>query len=110
MTPSPAKDPAQATRQVVDHFYDAFARSDWRGMGAAYAPDVHFSDPVFELRGDDARLMWRMLCEQAKEFRASHEIVTASADSAHVRWQAWYRFSATGRPVHNQIETQLQLA
>jgi len=108
--PQAAPDAAQATRQVINHFYQGFAKGDWRAMGAAYAADVHFSDPVFELDGDDARLMWRMLCEQAREFRASHEIVSASATSAHVRWQAWYRFSSTGRPVHNQIEARLQLA
>ena len=38
-------------------------------MADCYHPDVHFSDPVFpSLKGDEARGMWRMLCERGTFF------------------------------------------
>lgn len=109
-TPHAPADASAATRHLVDHFYGAFARRDWRAMAAAYAPQVHFTDPAFDLHGDEARAMWRMLCESAKDFRATHEVLAVGPDSARVRWQAWYLFSRTGRPVHNIIEARWQLA
>ena len=29
--------------------------------------------------------------------------ITTSAETATAEWQAWYTYSATGRPVHNRI-------
>ncbi len=47
---------------MIERFYDAFGRRDGAAMEACYAPDVHFSDPVFvDLRGAEAGAMWRML-------------------------------------------------
>lgn len=74
-------------------------------MGACYAPDVRFSDPVFpDLRGDDARAMWLMLTARAKEFRVEYREVRSDGSTGSGHLEAWYRFSATGRPVHNIIE------
>ena len=89
---------------LIDRFYEAFARRDHETMGACYAPDATFSDPVFQnLRGDEVRAMWRMLCERGTDLKLAHSAVEAEADRGAARWQADYTFSGTGRRVHNEI-------
>ena len=86
---------------VIISFYEAFARRDAEGMVEHYADDVHFSDPVFtDLKGDEAKNMWRMLCERGKDLVVEPSNITDT--SAH--WDAHYSFSATGRKVLNRID------
>lgn len=90
---------------LIRAFYDALQRRDHRVMAASYTPDAHFADPVFpDLRGARVGAMWRMLCERAIDLRVEATNIRAdsAAGSAHV--EAWYTFTATGRPVHNVIE------
>ena len=85
---------------VIERFYGAFAQRDGAAMEACYAPDVHFSDPVFtDLRGPEAGAMWRMLTRTARDLKV--ELPEHDAGSAH--WIARYTFSATGRPVVNDV-------
>jgi len=47
---------------LLDKFYSAFKARDHVTMGECYAPDAHFSDPVFtDLRGPTA-------CEKTLRF------------------------------------------
>ncbi len=72
-------------------------------MAACYRDDVVFEDPAFgELRGEDARNMWRMLCGRATDLEIDHTIISAAHTDAQVNWVANYTFS-TGRPVRNDI-------
>ncbi len=53
--------------------------------------------------------MWRMLCEATKAkgrdvWRLEATGIEADATSGQAHWEAWYRFSATGRLVHNVID------
>jgi SnoaL-like protein len=74
-------------------------------MVACYAPGVRFSDPVFPaLQGEEAKGMWRMLCARGKDLRLDFRGVRAGDHTGSAHWEAWYTFSATGRPVHNVIE------
>lgn len=74
-------------------------------MGACYAPDVRFSDPVFpDLAGDRARAMWAMLTARGKDLRLEFSAVSSDGATGRAHLDAWYTFSATGRPVHNSIE------
>ena len=100
---------AHPNAELLNRFYQAFAALDADTMAACYAVDARFKDEVFTLTGrDEIAAMWRMLCQatQAKG-RAdwSLRFADVSADAAHGRahWQANYRFSATGRLVHNII-------
>ena len=89
---------------LIERFYDAFARADGTAMGACYAPDVHFRDPVFEdLHGPQAGAMWRMLTRASRDFRL--ELLEHGSDAATGRahWVAHYTFSQTGRPVVNDV-------
>lgn len=90
---------------VIERFYEAFARRDAAAMNACYHQDVVFSDPVFQgLQGDRARAMWEMLCARAKDLRVEYRDIRVDGDTGRAHWEAWYSFAATGRPVHNVID------
>jgi hypothetical protein len=48
--------------------------------------------------------MWRMLCERATDLRITVRDVVVTGMSGSAHWEAWYTYSATGRPVHNAID------
>lgn len=95
--------------QTIEKFYGAFARLDADTMGECYAEDVLFDDEVFSLRGKrQVAGMWRMLCEATKAkgadvWRLEYRDIQADASAGKAHWDAYYRFSTTGRMVHNSI-------
>jgi ketosteroid isomerase-like protein len=89
---------------VVERLYAAFDRRDGEAMAALYAPDGHFRDPVFgDLSGAEAGAMRRMLTRTARDLKV--ELAEHDAQSAH--WIAHYTFSATGRPVVNDVRARI---
>jgi ketosteroid isomerase-like protein len=93
--------------QLISDFYAALDAHDATRMAACYAEDVAFSDPVFpRLRGDEARAMWRMLCERGRDLRVAASQIEAGDASGSAHWVADYTFSATGRPVRNRIDAR----
>lgn len=93
------------SREIIFRLYEAFAVRDHATMARCYTPDARFSDPVFtDLRGAQVAAMWRMLCQRATDLRITYRDVSAGGDSGAAHWEAWYTYSATGRPVHNVIE------
>jgi ketosteroid isomerase-like protein len=102
-------DQPSSNAAVIDRFYEAFARRDADAMGDCYAPDAHFSDPVFrDLNGDEVRAMWQMLCERGKDLEVVHSNVSADGDTGSAHWDADYTFSGTGRKVHNSIDAKFR--
>ena len=99
--------PNQAT---LEKFYAAFAQLDARTMATCYAPDAQFDDEAFSLRGHhEVTGMWRMLCSATLAkgrdvWRLESSGVHADAAGGRAHWEAHYRFSATGRLVHNKID------
>ncbi len=95
--------------QMIRRFYEAFAKRDADTMVACYAPDVHFSDPVFpDLRGERAGAMWKMLAGRAADLRVESSGFRADDREGAAHWEAWYTFSATGRRVHNVIDARFE--
>lgn len=95
--------------QLIERFYQAFQKRDAAGMARCYHPEVHFSDPAFpELRGARAGAMWTMLCAKGKDLRLEYRDVQADDRTGSAHWEAWYTFSKTGRPVHNQIDARFE--
>jgi ketosteroid isomerase-like protein len=98
--------------QRIAAFYNAFRELDAKAMTAAYAPDARFRDPVFDLHGrDEIGAMWSMLCEAVEAqgrdvWRLDVSAIAGDASRAHARWEPRYRFSATGRTVHNVIDAE----
>ena len=102
--------PLNPYEQRIAAFYGAFRELDAKAMKAAYAPEARFRDPVFELKGrEEIGAMWGMLCDTVKAkgrdvWQLDVSGITADASRANARWEARYRFSATGRLVHNVID------
>lgn len=104
----------QPNADLLTRFYTAFAALDADTMAACYAPDARFRDEVFELKGrDEVAAMWGMLCAATRakgldawslDFRG----IVADERSGRVHWEAHYRFSATGRLVHNRIDGEFE--
>ena len=106
---------AGTPKDVVSRFYAAFERLDGAAMQACYAVDAQFDDAVFSLRGrDQIGAMWRMLCEAGRSqgadvWRLQVSGIRCNAVQGAAHWEAHYRFSATGRQVHNIIDAEFQI-
>ncbi len=98
-------------RAVIEKFYTSFQRLNAGGMNACYSDDIIFSDPVFGLlKGDDVKVMWEMLCTNAKNFSLSFsDIELLDEGYATCQWKATYTFSKTGRKVTNNIKAFMRL-
>lgn len=98
--------------QTLTRFYTAFAALDADTMAACYAEDATFTDPAFSLYDRrDISGMWHMLCAatQAKnrqDWRLEFSDVQADDSAGRAHWEAHYRFSVSGRLVHNIIEAR----
>jgi ketosteroid isomerase-like protein len=94
---------------LIQDFYAAFDRHDGDRMAASYAPDAHFSDPVFtDLNGDEPGAMWRMLTARADDLRVELLEHEAGGDRGSARWRAHYTFTQTGRPVVNDVRAKFR--
>lgn len=90
---------------IIENFYKAFQQLDAETMVSYYHDDIVFTDPGFgTLHGEDAKNMWRMLCERAQNFTLTYSKVTPN--SAH--WEPTYIFSTTQRKVHNIIDASFE--
>ncbi len=95
---------------TLETFYAAFARLDTDTMAKCYALDAQFDDEAFSLRGHNQLMgMWRMLCDATRArgmdvWRLEYSGIEADARTGKAHWEAHYRFSATGRMVHNVID------
>lgn len=102
------------SRSTIEAFYTAFQKLDGAAMAACYAPQARFQDPVFTLQGRErVGGMWQMLTQAALAqgrdvWRLEYGQVTADAAQGSAHWEAHYRFSATGRMVHNIIDASFR--
>ena len=93
--------------QLIREFYSAFQTKDYGTMQRLYRNDASFSDPVFvNLTANEARAMWQMLITGASDLRIEVSDIKADDRVGSCVWQAWYTFTATGRPVHNIIQAK----
>ena len=98
-----------ANAELIKKFYTSLGKRDARGIAECYHPSVSFSDEVFpNLLGARATGMWEMLCERGKDLRIEFRDVEAGNSVGRAKWEAWYTFSATGRPVHNKINARFE--
>jgi ketosteroid isomerase-like protein len=96
---------AHPNAAAIERFYRAFGARDAATMNDLYAPQATFSDPAFgELDGDQVRAMWTMLTSQAKDLSIVASDVVADDEKGSAHWRAEYTFTATGRPVVNEVD------
>jgi ketosteroid isomerase-like protein len=108
-SPSASIPAVHPNQRLIERFYQAFKGRDGRAMGACYHDQVHFADPVFvDLHGEQARGMWRMLCERGKDLVVEASRIEANEERGIAHWDAFYTFSATGQKVHNVIDAEFR--
>ena len=90
-------------KALINTFYTAFQQRDFTSMIACYHPQIHFSDPAFDLHGKQAGAMWHMLCERGKDLKVIFSDVKADANNGQAHWEATYTFAGK-RKVHNIID------
>lgn len=100
-----------ANKEVIERFYSAFQKLDYKTMQLCYSEDALFSDPVFGMMNvDETRAMWEMLCKRAKDFSLEFgNIELLDEEYATCSWTATYVFSATGRKVTNRIKAHMRI-
>ena len=98
-------------KRVIERFYSAFQKLDYKTMNDCYSDDIIFSDPVFlTLKSDEVRSMWEMLCKNAKDFSLTfYDIELLDEEYATCKWVARYTFSKTGNRVTNNIKAFMRL-
>ena len=100
--------------QLLNMFYTAFEALDAETMMECYAPDATFADEVFTLNGrEEIADMWRMLCDATRSkgmdaWSLEFSGVESDATRGQAHWEPRYRFSATGRMVHNIIDAKFE--
>jgi limonene-1,2-epoxide hydrolase len=101
---------ASTNKATIERFYAAFAKLDGETMQACYAENAVFDDEAFSLRGrQQIGGMWRMLCEATKAKGMAHwKLQTSAITASSAHWEADYKFSATGRLVHNVIDATFE--
>jgi ketosteroid isomerase-like protein len=96
--------------ELIQTFYDAFARLDYETMQSCYSDNPVFNDPVFGiLQGDEVRAMWEMLCKSAQDFSLREEKIMVDGEYGTCNWTAKYAFSKTGRKVVNHVKAHMRI-
>jgi len=93
--------------KLVETFYKAFQKKDYKLMTECYHPDVYFRDEAFELNGQQVGAMWHMLCERGADMKMSFS-VNEDKGKVTAHWEPTYTFSQTGRFVHNIIDAKFE--
>ena len=101
-----------ANAELLTKFYSAFSACDADTMASCYHENAEFQDPAFSLHGKkEVVAMWTMLCTTVKEksrdvWKLNFSGIDADGVNGKAHWEPHYRFSATGRMVHNIIEAR----
>lgn len=97
--------------EIIHNFYTAFARLDYKTMQNSYHDNAIFNDPVFGiLQGGQIKQMWRMLCDNAKNFSLEFDETEAGDEYGTCCWTAKYAFSKTGKIVVNRVKAHMRFA
>ncbi|MGH8050758.1 MAG: nuclear transport factor 2 family protein [Arenimonas sp.] len=105
---------SHANAELLEKFYNAFANLDAETMTSCYHENAEFEDPAFSLHGKKEVVgMWTMLCTTVKEkgrdvWQFEHSDITADDLQGKAHWEPRYRFSATGRMVHNIVDAKFR--
>lgn len=104
--PCPEAPAAADGGAVIEGFYEAFSRRDFRGMACSYDPEVEFTDSIFgTLRGKRALAMWAMLTSQGTDLTLQYSDVRADAGTGRAHWDAQYTFAFLA--FHNRVENRI---
>lgn len=92
-------------QETIESFYKAFQEKDAETMVSHYHDAIVFSDPAFgTLKGEQAKNMWRMLCQNAADLKIEYSQIYSTEKEGKAHWEAHYTFRQTNRKIHNIIE------
>ena len=95
--------------EIINKFYTAFQQKYATDMISCYHDEIEFTDPAFgKLKGERAKSMWKMLCENSKDLKIEFSDITENEQNGSVKWQAWYTFKKTGKKVHNIVNAHFK--
>ena len=103
-----------ANAELLNKFYSAFVNLYAETMASCYHENAEFKDPAFSLRGKKEVVgMWNMLCTAVKEkgrdvWKFEYSDIAADDLQGKAHWEPRYRFSATGRIVHNIVDAKFR--
>src|SRR5258708_4637048 len=94
---------------LIHKLYTSFQIKDWKAMQSCYHDEATFTDPVFQnLTAKEVKAMWHMLAGTARDLKVLFSGVNVSLNKGACQWQAWYKFSRSGRSVHNVITARFE--
>ncbi len=97
-----------SNEELIARFYAALDAGDADTMAASYAPNAHFSDPVFtDLNGEEVGGMWRMLTSRSSDLAVVADEIEADETRGSAHWVARYTFR-TSRKVVNDIRASFR--
>lgn len=99
----------------LNRLFTALDRHDHAAVATCYAPDAHFRDIAFDLRGrEQIHGMWRMIC--SGDIKLTFQILHADDQDGSARLVETYTFGASsdsvrpGRRVRNEISSRFAFA
>ena len=97
------------SREIINKFYESFKKLDSKTMVSLYHDEITFTDPAFgTLKGNRAKAMWTMLCNNAQELKITFSNVEADNISGTAHWDATYLFGKTNRKIINSIDAKFK--
>lgn len=104
----PAAVTPPSPREVATTYFEAFARGDAKTMGAQYAANARFTDPIYSLQGQgDIAHMWSALLKTGKNLSLKSQVLESDGNQVKVAWQADY--TLFGRKVHNESVSTMEV-
>lgn len=95
---------------IIQTFYSAFQKIDYKTMQLLYSDDASFSDPVFPLlHADEVRSMWEMFCRNSADLTIDFKNIQHKENRISAEWTAHYSFPLTKRMVNNHIKADFVL-
>ncbi|MFT3903957.1 MAG: nuclear transport factor 2 family protein [Niabella sp.] len=98
-------------KELIAHFFNAFARLDHEEMNNCLSSEVMFSEPLFGiLQGDDVSNLNRMKCARLKDFKLKVQQVEELDDEyLTCSWVVDYCHADTGSRVVMPIKSFLRV-
>ncbi|QEH61853.1 nuclear transport factor 2 family protein [Spiroplasma chinense] len=95
--------------EIMNKFYDAFSKADWKTMNSLYATDVVFEDNAFgELDHKKVTSMWQMLLENKESMDFSFQIIKVDGVDC-VNWVTKYEFGPKRNKVTNSVIAKMEI-
>ncbi len=93
---------------LLERLYTCLQTQDHLGMASCYHTDARFHDIAFDLSGrQQIHAMWSMIANKTT-IRAKFTVVHADDEVGAADITEDYRFSETGRQVHQQIHSEFR--